>query len=445
MAKDKKIVGVIDPGHGGYDRWNVGKNGYVEADGVLKISKFLKEALERTGEFKIYLTRDGDYALATYATKKYELKLRGEKAGTYNPDFMISEHTNASSHRGVRGSVAFYSVKRPEQKQLAYDIADAIAKEFGVNNRGAKTRLGGSGVNDYYGIIRHPIRQGIETVILVESLFHSNQEDEEILLQDKNLRIIAELQAKVLCNYYNVEYIPYGEDKEEDHEHTLYRVQVGAFKKHANADNLQKELEENGYDTYKIIGDDGLLKVQTGAFSNKKNAENLVKKLKDDNFDAWVTTKAGKPAPDYIPSKPKPRVVAGSKVRVKKGAKTYTGGSLASYVYKNTYKVLQLKGDRAVIVDGNGTVICAINVKNLYLAETEVVKPPKPEPKPEPKIKEGSKVKVNKGAKSYDGKSLASFVYDNVYDVIQLSGDRAVIGIGKTVTTAINIEDIRLA
>lgn len=60
-------------------------------------------------------------------------------------------------------------------------------------------------------------------------------------------------------------------------------------------------------------------------------------------------------------------------------------------------------------------------------------------------IKKGSKVRVNKGAKTYTGGGLASFVYDNVYDVIQVSGDRVVIGVGTAVTAAMNIKDLTLS
>ena len=57
-------------------------------------------------------------------------------------------------------------------------------------------------------------------------------------------------------------------------------------------------------------------------------------------------------------------------------------------------------------------------------------------------IKAGNKVKVKQGAKSYKGVSLASFVYNTVYDVIEVKGDRAVIGKGKVVTTDINVKDL---
>ena len=59
-------------------------------------------------------------------------------------------------------------------------------------------------------------------------------------------------------------------------------------------------------------------------------------------------------------------------------------------------------------------------------------------------IVKGSAVKVKAGAKTYTGGGLASFVYSNTYTVLELSGDRAVIGQGKAVTAAVNIKDLTL-
>ena len=56
-------------------------------------------------------------------------------------------------------------------------------------------------------------------------------------------------------------------------------------------------------------------------------------------------------------------------------------------------------------------------------------------------IKAGDKVKVL-NAVTYTGQKFKTY-YDE-YDVIQVNGDRAVIGIGKTVTAAINIKNIQL-
>lgn len=59
-------------------------------------------------------------------------------------------------------------------------------------------------------------------------------------------------------------------------------------------------------------------------------------------------------------------------------------------------------------------------------------------------IKAGDKVRVNKGAKSFSGGNLASYVYTTVYDVIEVSrgGERVVIGKGKAVTAAMNSKDL---
>lgn len=55
-------------------------------------------------------------------------------------------------------------------------------------------------------------------------------------------------------------------------------------------------------------------------------------------------------------------------------------------------------------------------------------------------FKKGDKVKVAK-AVTYDGKSFKAY-YDT-YDVIQVSGDRVVIGVGATVTAAVNAANLR--
>ncbi|MDL2206669.1 hypothetical protein LJC33_07160 [Eubacteriales bacterium OttesenSCG-928-N13] len=57
-------------------------------------------------------------------------------------------------------------------------------------------------------------------------------------------------------------------------------------------------------------------------------------------------------------------IKVGSKVRVKSGAKTYTGGNLASFVYKRDHLVKQINGDR-VVITYNGVVIAAVKITDL--------------------------------------------------------------------------------
>lgn len=138
---------------------------------------------------------------------------------------------------------------------------------------------------------------------------------------------------------------------------TLYKVQTGAFKQKSNAQVLEKKLKAAGFDTY-IVNTGGYYKVQVGAFSKKANAEAMLAKLKKAGYsDAFITTGSGSAAAS---------VKVGSKVRLKQGAKTYDGKSLASFVYNRDHIVKEISGDRAVITYG-GVVVAAVKLSDLTL------------------------------------------------------------------------------
>ena len=59
-------------------------------------------------------------------------------------------------------------------------------------------------------------------------------------------------------------------------------------------------------------------------------------------------------------------IVKGSIVRVKQGAKTYTGGNLASFVYERDHVVSEVSGDRCVITYG-GVTVAAVRKSDLTL------------------------------------------------------------------------------
>lgn len=135
-----------------------------------------------------------------------------------------------------------------------------------------------------------------------------------------------------------------------------------------------------------------------------------------------LSTQAGGAAP--TPAQPSSSFKAGDKVKVKK-AETYTGGTFRTFY--DVYDVLSVKGDRVVIGIGV-TVTAAVHAANLA-----------PVSAPEP-IKAGDKVKVKKAVQYGSGKTFKLFY--EVYDVISISGDRAVIGIGKTITAAVHVDNL---
>ena len=59
-------------------------------------------------------------------------------------------------------------------------------------------------------------------------------------------------------------------------------------------------------------------------------------------------------------------IKVGSTVKVKNGAKTYTGGKLASFVYDRQHKVKQIDGER-VVITYLGVTVAAVNINDLIL------------------------------------------------------------------------------
>lgn len=339
----KKVM--IDPGHAP-GNVNRGPTGYYEYQGMWKLSNYLKEELTKRG-MRADLTRT--------EIQDPTLAQRGSKAKSY--DLFISEHSNAFNGK-VRGVEVFYSLRRPVDKVHAQALSKVISTLMNNPDRGAKTREypNKPGV-DYHGVIRAAASVGCPHIFLVENGFHDNPQDEAWLKQDSNLKKLAQVQADIICSILGVKLQPPSDGK------TLYRVQVGAFKNKANADRMYHRLKAAGYDTYMVQGGDGLYRVQTGAFKNRQNANNLASKLKKAGYDVYITTNAGTPVASGSAAAPA-SIRVGDKVRVKKGARTYDGKSLASFVYNTVYNVIQVNGDRVVIGKGSA-VTAAVHIKDI--------------------------------------------------------------------------------
>lgn len=104
-----------------------------------------------------------------------------------------------------------------------------------------------------------------------------------------------------------------------------------------------------------------LYRVQVGAYSNKNNADAMLAKLKAAGFTGYIV-KEQAAATNEI----KAEIKVGSTVRIKKGAKTYSGGELASFVYERNHKVTEIRNDRAVISYDN-KVVAAVKITDLTL------------------------------------------------------------------------------
>lgn len=84
-------------------------------------------------------------------------------------------------------------------------------------------------------------------------------------------------------------------EKPEEPE-TLYRVQVGAFHSHDNAERYAAQVKKAGFeDAFIAKVSDSLYRVQIGAFAVKANAERCRDKAEEAGFPGFVTTRSGEP------------------------------------------------------------------------------------------------------------------------------------------------------
>lgn len=90
----RKVV-VIDAGHGGHDPGALGANAQ-EKTVTLAAARALRDRLERTGRYKVVMTRDSD----TFV----ELENRVKIARAANADLFIALHADAGANKATRGA-----------------------------------------------------------------------------------------------------------------------------------------------------------------------------------------------------------------------------------------------------------------------------------------------------------------------------------------------------
>jgi len=98
-GRDRPIIIMIDPGHGGEDPGAHGKYKTREKDIVLKIGRRLKALIDKEANMKAYMTRNEDVFIP--------LRVRVAKARKQRADLFVSIHADAFTSRAARGSSVF--------------------------------------------------------------------------------------------------------------------------------------------------------------------------------------------------------------------------------------------------------------------------------------------------------------------------------------------------
>lgn len=98
-GRDRPIIIMIDPGHGGEDPGAHGKYKTREKDIVLKIGRRLKALIDKQPNMKAFMTRNEDVFIP--------LRVRVAKARKQRADLFVSIHADAFTSRAARGSSVF--------------------------------------------------------------------------------------------------------------------------------------------------------------------------------------------------------------------------------------------------------------------------------------------------------------------------------------------------
>ncbi|KAB3531486.1 N-acetylmuramoyl-L-alanine amidase family protein [Alkaliphilus serpentinus] len=215
---------VIDPGHGGEDRANIGPTGYVEADGVLDIGLRLKEKLIKEG-YEVLMTREDD--------KTVSLSSRTDMANEWQGELYLSLHTNAASTPKANGIETFHSyngewgdVFRQEAKNYATVLQGKLIKKTGRNDRGIKTRIINDPASPNYGKdYYYVIRTSKMPAVIVEMGFHTNPEEEALLKTEEYRETLADgifesvkevyplINENVTCERKNIHVVIHGKEE----------------------------------------------------------------------------------------------------------------------------------------------------------------------------------------------------------------------------------------
>lgn len=116
VSKTKKVVIVIDPGHGGKDPGAQGPHGAREKDVVLKISKELQALLNTEPGFTAILTRNTDFYIP--------LRKRLAIARRNHADMFVAIHADAYHHSHATGASVYALSQRGATSEAAKWLAE---------------------------------------------------------------------------------------------------------------------------------------------------------------------------------------------------------------------------------------------------------------------------------------------------------------------------------
>ncbi len=226
-AKKSKHVVVIDAGHGGVDPGARGVSGAYEKHITLAIARQLRDTLQKTGRYKVVLTRDRDVFIP--------LRERTAIARRAGADLFLSLHADTFRDKSVRGASVYTLSERASSKEaqalaerenkadliagvdlssttddLSFILLDMAQRDTkNQSSRFAETLVKDISLSGH--VLRNPHRfAGFAVLkapdvpaVLIELGFLSNKYDERALRSKKHRAKLADAIKTSINRYFN--------------------------------------------------------------------------------------------------------------------------------------------------------------------------------------------------------------------------------------------------
>ena len=171
----------------------------------------------------------------TTGKKEIGLTARTNAANNFKADFYLSIHHNAGINGGKGGGIVAYVYKTPKAESVEWqkELYAALI---------AATGLKGNRKNPMPKANKHEVRETKMPAVLLELGFMDSATDVPVILTEEYADKCAEAIVSVLVKRGGLTAKPVEQPGK------IWRVQVGAYSKKANAEKMQKALKNDGYD-----------------------------------------------------------------------------------------------------------------------------------------------------------------------------------------------------
>jgi N-acetylmuramoyl-L-alanine amidase len=247
---------VIDAGHGGYDNGAM-YNGRLEKDDNLNLALAVGEILAYSGIDVIFTRVDDSYISPLE---------RAYMANEEDADLFVSIHRNSSPTPNTYSGVQTLLYDEGGIKQTIADNINQELEAVGFTNLGIDIRTELA-----------VLRRTNMPALLVEVGFINSDADNDLF--DSDFNEIAYAIATGILDGLQV-------DNEVS---TSYRIQVGLFRVLSNAQNLQNNLIEAGYDVL-IVPQGEYYAVQVGDLQTMDDAVELEQELRQQGYSTLIVT-----------------------------------------------------------------------------------------------------------------------------------------------------------